>query len=65
MPFCLSNAPSAFMNYMNERLHPYLGKFVVFYFDDILISIWDQTPYLEHLGAAFMTFRDSKLHGSP
>ena len=37
MPFCLTNAPAAFMDLMNRVFRPYVDQFVVVFLEDILV----------------------------
>ncbi|GJX88021.1 RNA-directed DNA polymerase [Tanacetum coccineum] len=64
MPFGLSNAPSTFMRLMNHIFKAFIGRFMVVYFDDILVFSNSLDDHLRHLRDVFSILRTQKLYAN-
>nr|KYP37448.1 Transposon Ty3-I Gag-Pol polyprotein [Cajanus cajan] len=64
MPFRLTNAPRNFMRLMNHVLRDCISKFVVVYFDDILIYSRCLSDHIRHLRQVFNILRKNHLFGN-
>ena len=62
MPFGLCNAPSTFQAIMNSIFRPYLRKFILVFFDSILIysPTWEQ--HLEHVQLTLAVLRQHQFY---
>lgn len=61
MPFGLTDAPSTFQSLMNDVLKSFIRKFLLVFFDDILVYSGSWSSHLQHVKKVLQTLREQCL----
>ncbi|MCI18340.1 hypothetical protein A2U01_0039494, partial [Trifolium medium] len=61
MPFGLCNAPSSFQATMNTIFQPFLRKFIIVFFDDILMYSATYADHLVHLDRTLQVLQEGEF----
>jgi len=61
MPFGLSNEPTTFQSLMNQIFNGMLRRFVLLFFDDILVYNINWKDHLQHLEMVLNILKNNKL----
>lgn len=63
MSFGLFNVFSTFIQ-MNDVFKPFIDKFIIIYYDDIIVYNKDKEEHLSHLYEVFQTLRSQKFYAN-